>query len=67
MAVLTAAIQPVQPVNVVLTHLSGLAERHVVVVREGHRGGAVVLGEGVPVTTPNHNATQFRPPKQWHC
>lgn len=66
MTVLTAAIQPVQPVDVVLAHLSGLAERHVA-VGDGLHGGAVVLGEGVPVTTPNHNAAQFRPTQQCHC
>lgn len=45
--VLTALVQPVEPVNVVPAHLRGLAKGHVG-VGDGHHGGTVVLGEGVP-------------------
>lgn len=44
---LTALVEPVQPVDVVLAHLCGLAEGHVV-VRNGLHGGIVVLREGIP-------------------
>lgn len=44
---LTALVEPVQPVDVVLAHLGGLAEGHVA-VGNGQHGGTVVLGEGVP-------------------
>ncbi|KAG7221785.1 hypothetical protein INR49_028859, partial [Caranx melampygus] len=44
---LTALVQPVQPVNVIPAHLGGLAKGHVR-VGDGHHGGTVVLGEGIP-------------------
>lgn len=45
-SVLTALVEPVQPVDVIAAHLGGLAQSHVA-VGNGHHGGAVVLGEGV--------------------
>ena len=44
---LTALVQPVEPVDVALAHLGGLAESDVA-VGDWHHGGAVVLGEGIP-------------------
>lgn len=44
---LTAIVQTVQPVDVILAHLGGLAKGHIA-VGNGHHGGEVVLGEGVP-------------------
>lgn len=48
--ILTALVEPVQPVDVVLAHLGGLAEGHVA-VGDGQHSGTVVLGEGVPAVT----------------
>lgn len=45
--ILTALVQPVQPLNVILAHLGGLAERHIG-VGNGLHSGTVVLGEGIP-------------------
>ena len=42
---LTALVESVQPVDVVVAHLGGLSEGDVAV---GQHGGAVVLREGVP-------------------
>lgn len=44
---LTAFVESVQPVNIILAHLCGLAKGHVA-VRNGLHGGKVVLGEGIP-------------------
>ena len=44
---LTALVEVVDPDDVVLAHLLGLAEGHVG-VGDGDHGGLVVLGEGVP-------------------
>lgn len=45
--ILTALVEPVEPVDVILAHLGGLSKGHVA-VGNGHHGGLVVLGEGVP-------------------
>lgn len=44
---LTALVESVQPGDVILAHLCGLAEGHIA-VWDGLHGGEVVLGEGVP-------------------
>lgn len=44
---LTAFVQPVQPINVIFAHLGSLAEGYVA-VGNGHHRGTVVLGECIP-------------------
>lgn len=45
---LTALIQPVQPINVILAHLGGLPKGDVA-VGDGHHSGLAIFGEGIPV------------------
>ena len=45
--ILTALVQPVEPVDVILAHLGGLANLNIA-VRDGHHCRAVVLGECIP-------------------